>query len=898
MALLSLYAAYVVAMNVFLSTSLFQKVVGREPETIDIHFRRGWSLWPVKIHADDLSIRGRDSNIEWVLRIDDVDFDVDLLALAKMKFVVPQVHGRGIAMRIRSRLDAPPASEEEVRGLPPVDGLAPWSVRPTDVDHSDVWSDETYKLWTAHLERIQADDVRELWIDKVRFRGHADIQGRFFFKPIRVVDVGPTHVTVREGVVDVQEQRAAEAIGGSLDVTVRPLDPRVTKTGDFFHHLDFRSDARATLPEVDRFRAVMPEGLEASGAVHLPRIGLRIEAGILKDGTDLEVDAPALEVGFATHRAEAGLRLRAEVTPRGGVPELGARLDVHPLLLDARGPTQNGDVLVRVPDVQMVLDSRALDLASPFGDLHGVLDAPAMEIPHLARVAALLPKDAPIEHLEGAARAVMHLEGWRERPRLAGRVSLTADAVRAKAKDVDLDGALSASASVGSWSVDDGRLDDLAATLTLGQARIGRAGRPVAELTRATFVGKSASMRTSDPLARFVAWLDVPRARILARDPVLAITGKPSAVRLAQGHDVVRAHVHVAATEHRAAGTVELASEDLELGGARAGVRGAVHALARVRDWDIGGQHAVLEDAAIDVTNAALTRPGTPHPSPLGALHVRARTPRLDFDAPWRELQLEADAAIANAKVLSELMSEGSLFRVDAGRLAMTARLTTSEARGAASGFLDVALDRAALGFQETTLAGDFHLRTNLAGYDATNKAFGLEGTRLSMRNIQAHGATTETNFWNGDVTLDDARLKLAPYVELDGDMKLRADNARAFLAVLMREDLPKVLAGVAEMPNVRAEARVTVGTRQVAIRGFQAEGGDFRVHGLYGVRAEQKRAALIVEKGPVSAGVQLDDQGTSVRLFGLEGWLDEQRRAVVKLLDGPDAPGAAKAKR
>jgi len=43
-AVLSLYALYVAAINVFLSTSLFEKVLDGDPETLFISFERGWSV--------------------------------------------------------------------------------------------------------------------------------------------------------------------------------------------------------------------------------------------------------------------------------------------------------------------------------------------------------------------------------------------------------------------------------------------------------------------------------------------------------------------------------------------------------------------------------------------------------------------------------------------------------------------------------------------------------------------------------------------------------------------------------------------------------------------------------------------------------------------------------------
>jgi hypothetical protein len=63
-AILSLYALYVAAINVFLSTSLFEKVLDQDPETLFISYERGWSVWPGRIQARHLTIRSSDSHVE------------------------------------------------------------------------------------------------------------------------------------------------------------------------------------------------------------------------------------------------------------------------------------------------------------------------------------------------------------------------------------------------------------------------------------------------------------------------------------------------------------------------------------------------------------------------------------------------------------------------------------------------------------------------------------------------------------------------------------------------------------------------------------------------------------------------------------------------------------------
>jgi hypothetical protein len=47
-------------------------------------------------------------------------------------------------------------------------------------------------------------------------------------------------------------------------------------------------------------------------------------------------------------------------------------------------------------------------------------------------------------------------------------------------------------------------------------------------------------------------------------------------------------------------------------------------------------------------------------------------------------------------------------------------------------------------------------------------------------------------------------------------------------------------------------------------------------------LRHSQLDAAFVVQKGPWSAGLRLDDQGSHIRLFGLDRWYEDQSRAAL----------------
>jgi hypothetical protein len=159
------YVTYLVGINLFLSTALFDMAIDADPSTLDVHFERGWSLWPGRVHAKNLSIRSRDGSVEWMLRLPAVQFDVSFRALARRRFQATRVHGSGGSFRLRNRLDPWEVTPERVAGLPPIEGFPAVPVRPYSQCSLSEWSDAHYRLWTIELDDIHADAVQELWFD-------------------------------------------------------------------------------------------------------------------------------------------------------------------------------------------------------------------------------------------------------------------------------------------------------------------------------------------------------------------------------------------------------------------------------------------------------------------------------------------------------------------------------------------------------------------------------------------------------------------------------------------------------------------------------------------------------------------------------------------------------------
>jgi hypothetical protein len=313
-------ASYVVAVNVFLSTPLFDKVVNATPDAVDIHYARGWSVFPTRIHAKNLSIRGTDSHIEWILRLDEVEFECSLSAILRREFRVTMAQGSGISFRLRFKEESPAATATRARELPDIDSLGPVGLRPSGPPSADEWDDAQWHLWTVSIRGAMAEHVREIWIEDARFTGDADVNGGFYLKPIRSVQVGPVTLAVRSGGVAVDSRVVADDLAMSATVTVDRFDPRSASPA--VHMLSLAADGSLDVPDVGALGLTWNGAPLLSGKVSVPNVTLRVVDGVLRDGSAVHASARTATVNAPSCAVSGSVDAAAE----GAKDTLSARL--------------------------------------------------------------------------------------------------------------------------------------------------------------------------------------------------------------------------------------------------------------------------------------------------------------------------------------------------------------------------------------------------------------------------------------------------------------------------------------------------------------------------------------------------------------------------------------------
>jgi hypothetical protein len=821
-AFVSLWALYIVGINVFLSTSLFERVLDGDPQTIDIHYRRGWSVIPGRIHAEGLSIRGRDSHVEWILKLDRAEFDMSFLALTRTRFDVSRVHGHGISFRLRNRLDAPPTTPLEIAqaaDLPSIDGLAPWSVRPASTNTSDVWSNAAYHLWTAHLENIVADDIREIWIDRGHFEGDARIDGRFYFKPLRKVDVGPTLVTIRSGRIHVGPFPIAEGLVGTVDAKVVPFDPRTAETAELLHGISASTELRAHCPDLGAVPYTLAGGTRITGPFEVRALSLRIESGVLANGTRIDLALPAARIEKQAQRLGGTVVATAEV--EGG--RFASRVEAAALVV-----SQSDALLATAPIAIVTADSRALDLAEPFGDLHVVVDIPRADLPDARPLEVYAPRGPSFAILAGSARGSTHVEAWLAEKRAAGRFTLRGDDVVLRLAKLRVRGQTTAAGSFASYRWDTGHVEDLSVGVDVPNGVLAYEREPLRALVDVAGLrldAHAADIVVDDPLRTLEAQVVIPEGSIVEPGLLASYLPQGSDFRIRGGHGRFALDAQLDVVDHLARGTVDLHSKDLGFTFRDLVVTTALGARAQVHDWRWEQGDLALDRASVDVTNVVMTRAGR-RGFTIRRMFVTAQSPRFDLTDPLAAVSFTANvegADVRDATMINAFLPSSATIRFDAENGLFAAIATADVRHHVARAKLAASASGMGITDGKGRLLGDMAVQAAVSDWDLAKSTMTVGGVRVALTNVKGRLAPdrdTEVSAKRIEILAATPRLAIGKPTVRDLDAELVIEGAEIPDARALRAFIPEGSLFQIESGSARLSANLRIASTTATAKG------------------------------------------------------------------------------
>ncbi|MEO6418901.1 MAG: hypothetical protein ABIP39_05810 [Polyangiaceae bacterium] len=811
-------------MNVFLQTDLFRKAFNFKPETLMVDYRTAYSFYPGRIHVEGLALRGSDSAVQWILRIDQVDFSVSFLGLARRRFHASRIRANGLSMRLRLKSDD--LSSDRLTALPEIPGFSDPPLR----EHrppSPPPSDEDYKLWAINLEGVDAEHVREIWIDSLRFSGDSRVRGRWLFRPMRWLDVGPATIDLNGLDSGYGMIPLLTGTHGTVTATVHPFDVSASKGMKIFEHIS--ADARFKgQAEVATTFATFIDPHDATFEHGEGPLDVRIllEHGVFAPGTHAVAESPGMEAHAddATFKASAKIELRVDdAAGKGRVGTFAVDLAEPDVTKPpAAAHARSARVELSTPSVGLVAPSfRGADFAA------SVLGA---ETASIAAWKKWLPHGEAVDVESGSLDADAHLEGSLSRMVAHGEIYFRSRQL-ALAHDVyrmtmEADGAV-----------------------VLREASLGRADfsgshvelhDPILHVKRMQAHADSLSVEAERAVIERQAAPDLELRARTSRIDVAALQGLQDLIPPKSG-------IVIRGGRATAAGSATYAS--------RAGTLTA-NATAQVTSLSgrIKGVNVVVPSLTVRAPQVVVARAG-----PSGIVSVDL--PRVD---------------VPDLAALSRVTKPSKNFIVTRGTGQASMRFDVNLQNEAFDGVLTLG----ALGFQariaSESFAGDLILSLRAASHGPD---IDLASTSLVFDGTDA-GKT-----WWARLLFPEATMRLQSGFRFKSGLRLSAKDAAPLTRIVEEHSpIPSWLLHAIPTNDLNAVGYAYVTPASLELRAIEAHAGGVNVQMEYahGVPANAaKDGAILIEYGPVHVGVDLKAEGSDVVLVSPERWFKERTEGL-----------------
>jgi hypothetical protein len=453
-AIAGLVTIYLVGINVLVRTHILRSALSADEEAMLVDYASAYSWIPGRVHVEGLKIRGSDSNIQWILGIDRCDFNFSPLELLHRRFHASHVRAEGLTFRVRLRVDT--ATPEHLAALPPVPGFADFPHRKPGVPPPPP-TDAEYRLWSIQLDDVDAGDVSEIWTDTIRYDGKLRVRGRWLFRPMRWLDIGPAVVDAETLDISCGPRALARGLRGSIDATVHPFDLRGHRGLQIFEQVSTDLKLRGLLRAGETLETLAPvSGLAfARGDGPIDAL-IRVDHGVLANGTRVSFETAESRTTSANVVVEWPVRAVFEVVAQSSSRPVG-RLEVRGDGIRLSGQKGAKGTLRRA--VASVA-SAELALDHAFGDASFAADFYDVETPSLGLWA---PSSSDVQ--SGLAKASGHFEGGLPQKRAHGSLDFAVE-------DLALGGADDRVLATANGHIDVVDVSLLEQSLSLGRSRV------------------------------------------------------------------------------------------------------------------------------------------------------------------------------------------------------------------------------------------------------------------------------------------------------------------------------------------------------------------------------------------------------------------------------------------
>ncbi len=567
-----LWPLYLVIGNVWLRQGGLERMLNRRPERLAIHWDSAWTVWPGVVHVRGFAMRNQTRVFQWWLAVDRGTVQVDLWDLRDRELRLGPLSGSGAAFRLSRRLDAPPRLRPARPELyPPIPGFA----NPPRAKPEVLYPPRARrKPWHVRISAMSLDDVREVWIEEVRFAGHARLTGGFDLVTHQRLEVDPSRVEVLGGALALGAGAQAQPIladaRGRIDGRVDPYPPQRFKGREVFRFATGRITLDGWVRSLDfldvLFRQTRWVDLRFGGG--RTTADFRLRHSRVLPGSHLEAWPEGITVSMLDYRAQGDGTVRwwVDTAERATEGRISLHLDNFQIQRTGYGRPH-----VRGRGLHIEAASREPRVGGLFLPRWVAIDMPGAEVPDLRFYNAYLPAGSGLVLTGGSGR--MSARFHAEAPQWIGSGEIRLDAPRmgARFEEKQLNGTLSLRTLLNRADLQDRRFDisgskiDLTNVAVLGgpQGWWARAhlDRAVLAPGARVFLRAQVESTLSDARPLFALFAPAGRGKLLRWvDDLLDIQGVGAVADLTLGKNFVNVdHMAVAGGKAEVEGRFRIA---------------------------------------------------------------------------------------------------------------------------------------------------------------------------------------------------------------------------------------------------------------------------------------------------------------------------------------------------
>jgi hypothetical protein len=412
-ALALLWGLYVVVGNAMLWTGFLEDRLDRNPEKMLVRWKHAYTVLPGRVTVDGFSMRFQDDHVQMLLGIERATFQIDVLALAKRTFHVTHLDGRGTTFRLRHKLNSPDEAKTRAESFPPIPGYEDPPVVPIGAPKPPI-PDSQYHLWTVQLDDVSSS-IREVWVMEYRYTGAGSVAGGFRLRPLRELELQPSVLLTKDGVLAIGEQQLLLHSKGQIEAQIPRFDVRGPHGLEVFHQIDATVDLDGDLVSLAPLgHAYVTSGGFAldRGAGHLA-LHVRAARGVLTPDTHVAWSSD--DVLVRTPKGVVEGKLAAEAFVANGALAAAASIAEATLL-----PEGSSKAALAAHDAKAHVDLGNADLAGRFRVVETDGAVATLAAPDLRTLKTLLPP--AIAFHGGAASGTAHAR-WAD-DELGGRADV------------------------------------------------------------------------------------------------------------------------------------------------------------------------------------------------------------------------------------------------------------------------------------------------------------------------------------------------------------------------------------------------------------------------------------------------------------------------------------------